>query len=134
MHKNLAVIPFPHTPNPENEERENSVSDLVTDSLTTSARACARTREEALEEIAEYFCDTFGAPVMPPVARRQCMAAMSQGLEPSLVFTAIDEAALAPRPSWAYAAAILRRLCAEGVLTQAAYFDRQERWQARRRG
>lgn len=130
------IYPFPHTPNPEREEPRERVTDLVTESLTTSARACARTREdereEAIEQIAEYYCETFGLAAMPPVAKRQCRVAMNQGLEEALIYTAIDEAALAPRPSWAYAAAILRRLCAEGCFTVEAYIDRQERWEKRR--
>lgn len=161
MSRNLAIIPlFPQTPfTQENEEPRERVTDLLTDSLTTGARARTRTREseritsasrdederitsasrdaleceEAIEQIAEYYCETFGLAVMPPVAKRQCRMAMNQGLEETLIYTAIDEAALAPRPSWAYAAAILRRLCAEGCFTFEAYADRQERWEARRR-
>lgn len=136
------ITPFPQTPySQENEVNEkNSVSNSVSESLTTGARACARTRtreeerEEHLEQIAGYYCETFGAAAMPPIAKRQCLIAMNQGLDPMLIYTAIDEAALAPRPSWAYAAAILRRLAQEGCLTTDAYLERQERWQARRRG
>ena len=130
-----SVIPlFPQTPlTQENEENgTQSVSQSVTD--YSRARAYAREANEIfVEEVADYYCETFGAPVMPPVAKRQCILALEQGLDASLVYTAIDEAALAPRPSWAYAAAILRRLCAEGCFTAAAYEERQERW-ARRRG
>jgi len=131
MSRNLAVIPFPHTPNPENEEREEQLSQSLSSS-TTGARACARTRESAVEEIAQYYCDTFGAPKAPPVVIRECEFALEQGMSWQLILITMDEAALAPRPSWAYARAIIRRLLGEGVLTPDAYAQRQARWQARR--
>ena len=122
------ITPFPHTPfSQENERNENSVSNSVTSS-TTRLRARTRVREE----IEQYYCDTFGAPKAPPVAIREIEYALDAGLAPELIQTAIDEAALAPRPSWAYARAIIRRLLGEGVLTPEAYAQRQARWAARR--
>lgn len=119
------VYPFPHTPNPENEENEKELSNSLS-STTTRVRARARA------EIEQYYCDTFGAPKAPPVAIREIDFALEHGLDPALIMTAMDEAAMAPRPSWAYARAIIRRLLGEGVLTPEAYAQRQARWQARR--
>ena len=129
MQNALKIYPFPQTPILENEENEkNSVSESVTESLTTRVRARAR----EMAEIADYYCATFGAPAMPPVAGRQITGALDQGMDYALIFTAIDEAALAPRPSWAYAAAILRRLIAEGVRTPEDYEKRQAAWRKKR--
>lgn len=122
------VFPFPQTPNQENEENQREELSKSLSSSTT--RACARTRARA--EVEQYYCDTFGAPTAPPVAIRQMDYALEHGMEPELIMTAIDEAALAPRPSWAYARAIIQRLLAEGVLTPEAYAQRQARFYSRR--
>lgn len=130
----IKITPFPHTPNPEIDEKERieetesqSVSNSVSDYYS---HARARTRET--EELADYFCDTFGAMRMPPVAQRAIEYALDQGMDASLIYNAMDEAALAPRPSWAYAAAILRRLIAEGCFTPEAYEARQAAFRKRR--
>lgn len=131
---NLSIVkkitPFPQTPvTPENEKQEQEAS---TSSTTTRARA----REGAelrvwMDDIARYYRDTLGC-VMPPMAKRDVEAAIEAGLEPQLVIIALDETALAPRPSWAYARAILRRLLREGVYDEQAYNRRQARFKARK--
>lgn len=128
MHNNsLKTIPFPQTPNLENEEREEELSNSLSSSTTrTRARAHAR------EEVEQYYCDTFGAPIMPPVAVRMIDYALERGMNPDVIMTAMDEAAQAPRPSWAYARAIIQRLLAEGVLTPEAYGRRQAQFYSRR--
>lgn len=124
------ITPFPQTPvTPENEKQEQEAS---TSSTTTRARA----REGAelrvwMDDIARYYRDTLGC-VMPPMAKRDVEAAIEAGLEPQLVIIALDETALAPRPSWAYARAILRRLLREGVYDEQAYNRRQARFKARK--
>lgn len=123
------ITPFPQTPIPENENQEQEAS---TSSTTTRARA----REGAelrvwMDDIARYYRDTLGC-VMPPMAKRDVEAAIEAGLEPQLVIIALDETALAPRPSWAYARAILRRLLREGVYDEQAYNRRQARFKARK--
>lgn len=131
-----SVIPlFPQTPLTQEDERENRQS--VSQSVTNYSRARARAREAYAEfvdeDLAEYYCSAFGTPIMPPVAKSLCMRALDAGMEQSLLYVAIDEASIAPRPSWNYAAAILRRLLEEKCLTGEEYIERQERW-ARRRG
>lgn len=130
MYKTSATIsPFPRTPNSEETEKKTgALSDSVSDYYSP-----ARARAREMAEIERYFCDTFGAAKLPPVAIRQITIALDQGMDYQLIMTAMDEAALAPRPSWAYAAAILRRLCCEGCWTPDAYRKRQEAF-FRRRG
>ena len=123
--KTIPLFPAPNSPE-RNPEREK-VSQLVSESLSTTTRA----REEVLEEIAEYYCATFGTQTMPPIAERRCLSAMAAGMDEGLIYNAIDEAAMAPRPSWAYANAIITRLMQEEVFTWDAYEERQQRWQAR---
>ncbi len=130
---NLSIVkkitPFPQTPILENENQEQEAR---TSSTTTRARA----REGAelrvwMDDIARYYRDTLGC-VMPPMAKRDVEAAIEAGLEPQLVIIALDETALAPRPSWAYARAILRRLLREGVYDEQAYNRRQAQFKARK--
>lgn len=130
MSRNLAVIPFPHTPNPENEERSRELSKSVSESLTTGARA--HTREEIIEEFSGYYCETFGTLTCPPVAKQRMRICLGSGMDPELIRTAMDEAAMAPRPSWAYANAILTRLLQEECFTLGQYEERQIRWANRR--
>lgn len=145
MTTNIAY--FPQTPfenEMDNEERSRRTS---TQYLETSTTTRTRARNEETPEgnpeettlinvwkadIAQYYLDTFGVK-MPPVAKADVNDALEAGLEPVLVFRALDEAAIAPRPSWAYSRAILRRLVNEGCLTEAAYNARQRKWQSRRR-
>lgn len=127
MSNSAIISPFPQTPILENEEREEELSNSLS-STTTRTRA----RAHAREEVEQYYCDTFGAAVTPPVAVRQIDYALERGMLPEVIMTAIDEAALAPRPSWAYARAIIQRLLAEGVLTPEAYGRRQAQFYARR--
>lgn len=131
---------FPQTPfTPENESDEKELSQSLSSEYYSHARAreeaqremIERRRREEIAGIPSYFCETFGAAAMPPVARREVEAALDAGLEPALIYTAMDEAAQAPRPSWAYARAILRRLVAENCFTEDDYAARQARHRAR---
>lgn len=102
----------------------------LVDTSSTTTRTRARTREgnslieQAIRDVGQYYADTFGCR-MPPVAEREIRAAMEQGMETEVFFSALDEAAGAPRPSWAYARAILRRCLAEGVKTAHDWDMRQ---------
>lgn len=130
----LKIYPFPQTPNQENDQREE-LSNSVSESLTTGARARVRVREETEEIIdgySAYYCETFGTLTCPPVAKQRMRMCLSSGMDPYLIQTAMDEAAMAPRPSWAYANAILMRLLQEDCLTLEAYEQRQIRWANRR--
>ena len=145
MSINAALIPFPHTLNPENEENREELSQSLSSEYYSHAHARAREedREEARRELLErqrreqlagipsYYCETFGAATLPPIAKRDIETALAAGLDPALIYTALDEAAQAPRPSWAYARAILRRLISEDCLTPDAYEQRQARHRAR---
>ena len=119
---------FPAPNSPERNPERKTVTNLVTDSLTNYTRA----REEDISDIAAYYCETFGVNAMPPVAKRQVERALKDGLSPDLVYEALDEAAMVRRPSWAYAAAIIRRLLSEGCYTIEDYHERQRRWRQRR--
>ncbi len=112
-------------------------SHSLTDSVTTRGRAHARayTREDGITEIrnddntlkavqiadlADYYKRTFGS-YCPACARRDMAAAIEQGMTMDVIIIAMDEAAIAPRPSWAYARAIIRRCLMEHICTEDDY-------------
>lgn len=57
---------------------------------------------------------------------------LREGFEVEMIVATIEETAMAPRPSWRYAFAILRNCYNEGVKTQAAFFARQLKWDQER--
>lgn len=67
-----------------------------------------------------YFA-TFGRTIAP-VVRAQMVQMLEQGAAPDLIAAVIEYSAAAPRPSWAYARAVLRRQMDMGTRT-AADFD-----------
>lgn len=99
----------------------------ASDSVSTYSPARARAREADMAIIRDYYRDTFGLRC-PPVAERDIDRFLDAGITAEVVKICIDEAALAPRPSWAYARAILRRLMNEGVRTAQEYTKRQTDW------
>lgn len=111
----------------------SSSTSSITSTSSSTTRARAREDETRAKvwrnDIAEYYHSTFGAQ-LPPIARRDIDAAMEAGIQPEVIMICIDEAALAPRPSWAYARAILRKLVAEGCCTEEQYKQRQRAWHA----
>lgn len=72
--------------------------------------------EEAnsLEEIQTVYRQALQRP-MPPWHVQEVSEAISRGVSPYYYQYALREAASAPRPSWQYAQAIVRRLCREHV-------------------
>ena len=116
------------------ETQSVSYSQSLSNSVTTRGRARARTREDGITEVgsdqtlrsvqladlATYYQQTFGS-YCPQCARRDMAAALDEGMEMDVVLIAIDEAAIAPRPSWAYARAILRRCLMEHIHTEEEY-------------
>ncbi len=126
------ITPFPHTPYSQRTENENSVSDLVSTKYYSHARGKEEIDlEETIDSLAEYYMAALGTQAMPPVARQRCRICHRDGMDLKLVQIALDEASMAPRPSWAYANAILMRLQQEGIKTVEEYYDRQDRWQNR---
>lgn len=105
------------------------------------ARAYTRTRESEqqqaarierdVDDLARYYCQALGAQRCPPMAMREMEGALLDGMDVAVIYRALDEASMAPRPSWAYARAILNRCFAEGALTLDAYELRQSLFYAR---
>lgn len=81
-------------------------------------------REMGLEKIARAYENVLGPLNM--YKARVIEDALKAGLDAGAVLDAIEQTAMAPRPSHPYLAAILRRYAAQGVTTaEAALADRQ---------
>lgn len=114
----------------------------LSNSVTTRGRARVRAyaREDGaielhhldgdLDQLAAYYRDTFGS-YCPACARRDFADSLAQGVTPEVIMICLDEAAAAPRPSWAYARAILRRCRLNRVYTAEEYKQEQMAFYAR---
>ena len=113
-------------------------------STATGARACARTREADEEEAAaearasmlhgqyvdccEYYAASFHRGISAGI-QREIATRIKGGMSAEVIRAAIDDTMLAPRPSWAYCAAILRNCDQDGVKSLADWNARKERRQ-----
>lgn len=88
------------------------------------ARACAREDAGQMQEIAELYEDVF-CRHMPGIVAMEIMAMMAAGAGADLVAEIIRYTAGAPRPSWAYARAVLRRQMAMGTRTAEDFTARE---------
>lgn len=88
------------------------------------ARGCAREDAGQMQEIAELYEDVF-CRHMPGIVAMEIMAMMAAGAGADLVAEIIRYTAGAPRPSWAYARAVLRRQMAMGTRTAEDFTARE---------
>lgn len=136
------------TQNQRAEEQARSTSRTgqysVLSSTTTGARA--RTRENAAQDTEAdsranmlygqyqdtclYYAESFRRSITP-VIQRQIAELIKGGMSGEVIRMAIDETQMAPRPSWAYCAAILRRCERDGINTLADWMEDRRRYQSR---
>lgn len=107
----------------ENEKRTTTTTSTATSSSST--RASARAREAtincAVEGLRQLYQDAIGQP-MSAICERALRADLEAGTPYIFYHYALEETAFAPRPSWRYTQAIVRRLLAQGVTEEDAYF------------
>lgn len=133
---------FPLSPldpvNPQKESQREaaaSTASCCSGRPGAGAHACAREEaetEQALGKLARYYCATFGRRNCAPAILRTMREALREGMTPKVIALAMDAAAEAETPSWAYAAAVIRRCLAEGALTPAQ-FQARSAWHRSRR-
>ena len=103
-------------------------------------RTCASAREAdpdrdgryaAYQEAISYYEQSTGN-YAGPTLHRDIRDAVMQGCSADVIIACMQEAEAAPRPSWAYARAILRRCLASGIMTAEDWQrDRQRRTTSR---
>ena len=79
----------------------------------------------------EYYADTFRRAPGPGI-RRDIAFAIKDGMTGECLMAIMDEGQTAPRPSWAYTMAILRRCQGAGIKTIEDWRADQQRRQAAR--
>lgn len=109
------IVDYPGRPVRERDR------ELDSELVTSSGGARARTRGvsdagDMLRSAAECYCDTLGRARCPPSIMREMADAIDQGMTDAVICAALVAASDAPRPSWAYARAIMGRCLADGCL------------------
>ena len=128
------TISFPGIDNHRTGRRDDNNNNY---NNNNSARA--RTRESLLEheaqkasskanqtilhgDFAQTYEDALGRP-MPAIVAREIQGMLSKGISGTLIHTVLEYTAGAPRPSWAYARAVILRSYAKGINDDEAFLD-----------
>ena len=123
------------TTTPENNHNDHR-SGSTGSSSSTGARARARegeTRAAFLHgqyvDCCEYYTQSFRRHI-PIVVQRDIAERIRAGMSADVIRVAIDETQMAPRPSWAYTHAILRRCDIEGIKTLEDWRASKQRYES----
>ena len=115
-------------------EKGRSSDKITTTRTTTSSSTTTRAHTAGRvpptpfewEQIRQTYVDVLGA--LNCVKAHDIEEAVNQGVQPSAILDAIEQTALAPRPTHYYLRAVLRRYANWGIFTrEAAEKDRNER-------
>lgn len=107
---------------------------------STTTRACARAREAEARasmlhgqyvDICGYYAQAFHRSPAPGI-QRELAVRIRDGMSAEVLRAIVDETMQAPRPSWAYMAAILRRCDLENIKTMQDWNDSKSRYQQSR--
>lgn len=111
------VRDFPHTP--KKRENKNYERDASSSSSSTSTTTTVKESQKLLirvncEDLRQLYAECIGTP-MPMAIHRRVLLALEEGTPYQYFQYALNEAAMAPRPSWRYVMAIVARLYRDGV-------------------
>ena len=114
----------------------SSSTSTSTTRTTTRVRACAREGDPRATmlhgqyvDVCEYYAQAFHRSPAPAI-QREIATRIKAGMSADVLRAAIDDTMMAPRPSWAYMAAILRRCDLEGIRTLTDWRTSKDRYQA----
>lgn len=126
--------------NQNHYQNKTTTTTTTTSSTTGSSTGGTGARARSIEgnvmhgwyvEACEYYADTFRRAPAPGI-RRDIAFAIKGGMTGECLTAIMDETMTAPRPSWAYCMAIMRRCQGQGIKTlQDWQRDRQRRESAR---
>ena len=113
----------------EAEDRQPETSSSTT---RAGARACTREeielREQQLERLMAYAKD--GGLPDTPAMRAYNRRLLDADMSIRVLMAVMDETMMAPRPTWHYYAAIIRKLEAQGIRMYYQWEERQARYRA----
>lgn len=102
----------------EQQPQLRTSTGTATTTATTTEQLCQEKENAAVriscEALREKYLLCIGRP-MPPSVHRQLLLDLIEGGHYEYYSYALDEAAIAPQPSWRYVLAIIRRLYREQV-------------------
>lgn len=119
---------------------ENDHQNRATSAGSTTPGACARAREAESRaammrgqyvDCCEYYVQSFRRH-LPAVVQREIAEHIRDGMSADVIRAAMDETQLAPRPSWAYCHAILKRCDLEQIRTMKDWNESKARYQSSR--
>ena len=119
----------------ENTYKNEDENYSTTQVTTTYARANKKIyiiTPEMMDEMDDYYEQNFGR-IMPPVICKLVIRCLKDGMEPGLIYEAIDQTMSAPRPTLYYLRAILNRWLESGILTKVQQEADQEQHRAEMR-
>ena len=127
---------IPGTITRQHQKREVSSSSRTATGSTTATRVRAREAEAHAAmlrgqyvDVCDYFARSFHRSVAPGV-QRELATRIKAGMTADVIRAAIDDTMMAPRPSWAYLAAILRRCDLEGIKTLQDWNESKSRYKS----
>lgn len=85
--------------------------------------------ENDVQEIADMYLDIMGRP-MPRFVLREVQEYMQNGIGADMISAVLAYTGGAPRPSWAYARAVIDKQAAMGARTAAEFNGNVSRWRA----
>lgn len=97
----------------------------------TRTRAREGTQDGDMAMLAEVYQDVLGRP-MPRFVANELAERMQAGAQPDMLAAILEYTGGAPRPSWAYARAVIDRQLAMGTRTAAAFRHGVEQYRAAR--
>ena len=101
---NLTTFPNSYITNNQENNNNNNYNNYIR----------ARAREERLQKVEEAYYDVFARP-MPRFVQREALAMLDRGIEADMLVAVLEYTACAPRPSWAYARAVIIRNEERGI-------------------
>lgn len=122
----------------QNQPDSTSSSSSSSASSSTTTRVRARAREAEIKaamlhgqyvDVCGYYAQAFHRSPAPSV-QRDIAIRIKGGMSADVIRAAIDDTMMAPRPSWAYMAAILRRCDIEGIRTMKDWNESKQRFQS----
>lgn len=128
MHK-LQLIETERQTDRDAEDRQPETSSSTT---RAGARACTREeielREQQLDRLMAYAKD--GGLPDTPAMRAYNRRLLDADMSIRVLMAVMDETMMAPRPTWHYYAAIIRKLEAQGIRMYYQWEERQARYRA----
>lgn len=132
MFNETNILRLSETERQTDREAEDRQPETSSSTTRAGARACTREeielREQQLERLMAYAKD--GGLPDTPAMRAYNRRLLDADMSIRVLMSVMDETMMAPRPTWHYYAAIIRKLEAQGIRMYYQWEERQARYRA----